>query len=388
MNLVNKKARLLHDFRNMCRLAVLFLLGLSLPCSALARESTESFTVGIILGQKNNLTSTSNNEKMCILKYVTDNYSQMGKKVNFIFVENFRTVVGTAKAALSLIESNVDLVLIPLISREAIIASRIFTEAKIPFVTTATSVSIIAKNSYGLSTMPSNQHQANLLADLYQKEYPDSKIHVVTNSSNESSKSISKIFSARILTDNPNAEIIQHSFTRQNIKGIASQIEDGEVVSAFLYNPDIAILYIALSQRDKKIHILGPDSIGARKEFFSIIGTTSDKVTLQYLKNWDHTVKGPNKKRFIPIFKTYCGEKQSTFLTAYSFDLINFVLSEMDNLKKADSPMSIIKILKNSDYVTVMDGQKFNFDKNGYNKKNMYIYHVKDSQAKLDDLLK
>jgi len=372
----------------MYRLAVLFLLGLSLPSSALTRESTDSFTVGIILGQKNNLTGTLTNEKMCILKYAANNYSQIDKKVNFIFKKNSQTVVGTAEAALSLIKSNADLVLIPLLSHEAVVASRILTEAKIPFVTTATSVSVIAKNSYGLSTMPSNQHQANLLANLYQKEYKDTKIHVVTNSSNESSKSISKLFISRILTDNPNAEIVQHTFTRQNIKGIASQIEDDEVVAAFLYNPNIAILYTALSQRDKKIHILGPDSIGARKKFFSIIGTTSDKITLQYLKNWDQVVKGPNKKRFIPIFKTYCDEKQSTFLTAYSFDLINLVLSEMDKLKKADGPMSIINILENSDYVTVMDGQKFNFDKNGYNKKNMYIYHIENNSSKLDDSLK
>lgn len=362
------------------RLVTLLMVLIITPFAAVAHHD---LTIGVIVGKNKNRTSTSNQEKMCILKNVADNFVRKQHSLKFVFVQNDRTAIGSANAAKELLESDVDLALLPLVSKEAEIAADILSEKGIPFVTTATSTSVIKPGASGLSIMPSNLHQANLLAALYLSEYQGKTLHVVTNQSNGYSKSISQSFIKEVVSSSPNQEIIQHNYTSVLAPSIAKAIGEGDVVFAPLYNPNIAILYTFLAEEDRHISIIGPDSIGARKEFFDIIGNTSEKLELKLLRNWDYVLKGDRSDELVSYVKTYCYEKKSTFLTTYSFDLINFVLSRVKEIPNDATGKEVIETLKTSDYVTAMDGTSMSFDSDGYMKKSMYLYEVKDNSVHL-----
>lgn len=374
MGLLNKKQI---NGINITRPAVVFMMLIALQFSLVYSQPVHAYTIGIIVGKNKNRTSTSNHEKMCILKNVTDNFSRSGRDVNFVFVQNDRSAIGSANAALELVSKEVDLALLPLVSHEAAVAADVLSSSGVPFVTTATATSVIKPGSNGLSIMPSNLQQAKLLAQLYADKHKGKKLHVVTNQSKEYSKSLTKSFIKAVISLSPDVEILEHNYSNVHAPTIASYIGAGEVVFAPLYNPNIAVLYSYLANENRQISVIGPDSIGGRKEFFGIIGQTSDLVDLKFLRNWDHQLKGVNSKAITPYVKTYCYEKKSTFLTTYSYDLINFVLSQVDKIPEGATGSEVIELLKKSEYQTVMDGKPMSFDSNGYNKKNMYLYEAK-----------
>ena len=380
MRLLNK-----HRFvgRDITWPTMVFMILVTLQFGALYSQTAHAYTIGIIVGKNKNRTSTSNHEKMCILKNVTDNFSRSARNVNFEFVQNDRSAIGSANAALELVSKEVDLALLPLVSHEAAVAADVLTSSGIPFVTTATATSVIKPGNDGLSIMPSNLQQAKLLAQLYADKHKGKKLHVITNQSKEYSKSLSKSFIKAVVSKLPDVEILEHHYSNVHAPAIARSIGAGEVVFASLYNPNIAVLYSYLAKENRKISVIGPDSIGGRKEFFSIIGQTSDLVDLKFLRNWDHQLKGVNSKAITPYVKTYCYEKKSTFLTTYSYDLINFVLSQVDKIPEGATGSEVIEILKKSEYQTVMDGKSMTFDSNGYNKKNMYLYEARGESIHL-----
>ena len=380
MGLLNKKQ--IYGI-NITRPAAVFMILFALQLSLVYSQPVHAYTVGIIVGKNKNRTSTSNHEKMCILKNVTDNFSRSGRDVNFVFVQNDRSAIGSANAALELVSKEVDLALLPLVSHEAAVAADVLSSSGVPFVTTATATSVIKPGSNGLSIMPSNLQQAKLLAQLYADKHKGKKLHIVTNQSKEYSKSLSKSFIKAVVSLSPDVEILEHNYSNVHAPSIASSIGAGEVVFAPLYNPNIAVLYSYLANENRQISVIGPDSIGGRKEFFGIIGQTSDLVDLKFLRNWDHQLKGVNSKAITPYVKTYCYEKKSTFLTTYSYDLINFVLSQVDKIPEGTTGSEVIELLKRSEYQTVMDGKSMSFDSNGYNKKNMYLYEAKGESIHL-----
>ncbi|WP_262021674.1 ABC transporter substrate-binding protein [Vibrio quintilis] len=320
---------------------------------------------------------------MCILRHVANHVSKQKPEIKFIFAENDRSAVGSMNAALTLVKQHVDLVLLPLISHEAGPAAQILSDAHIPFITTATSLSVLKPAFKGLSTMPSSREQARALAIYYLDKFREKNIHVVINPSKEYSVSVARLFSREVLRRSPGTKIIEQEFSPQQAEEIAQSVTNHDIVFAALYNPDIAILYSALTlNKKRKTTIIGPDSIGARKEFFAIIGQAQPQVKMQFLSNWDHQLRGPHVDDFMSYQKTYCSDKKATFLTVYSYDLIHLILAQLPQLIQADSPEETIHILRESAYVTVMDGRKMMFTAPGYNQKNLYLYAIQGSNTK------
>ncbi|WP_175561603.1 ABC transporter substrate-binding protein [Vibrio aerogenes] len=321
---------------------------------------------------------------MCILRHVANNAAKKNPDINFIFAENDRSAVGSMNAAFTLVKQHADLVLLPLISHEAGPAAQILSDAHIPFITTATSLSVLKPAFHGLSTMPSSREQARALAIYYMNNFRGRRIHVVINPAKEYSVSVARLFTQEVILHSPETKITEQEFSPQRASRIAKSVTGNEIVFAALYNPDIAILYTALTaDKKRETTIIGPDSIGARKEFFAIAGKAREQVQMQYLSNWDHRVKGPHADDFNAYLKAFCNDKKPTFLTVYSYDLIHLVLAQLPQLRRAESPSDTINILRQSPYITVMDGKKMKFTAPGYNQKNLYLYRIKDNHTEL-----
>ncbi len=375
MNFVNKNNVFFCILKTMTLLIAYFV---SLPIQA--------YTIGIIVGKTQTKTSTSNHEKICILKSLAKKVAN--ENLTFVFVKNDRTAIGSMKAAQKLIDERIDLALLPLVSHEAQAAATVFREYNIPFVTTATSIEVIKSSDNALSIMSSNQNQAFILARYYLENYKGKSVHVMVNLSKRYSITLSKEFIRNVTMLYPDANIMEHKFTKTKINNIVSKIKPGDVVFAPLYNPNIALLYMAFAEKEKKgITIIGPDSIGGRKEFYNIIKSHSNLVDLRFLKNWDGVVKGVNKNNVTSYVKAYCSGKKNTFLTTYSYDLLNFVLDRIDKLSSNSTAKDTISILKRSKYQSVMDGGVLVFNEGNYNRKPMYMYQVTENGNKLIEVI-
>ncbi|NOI26372.1 ABC transporter substrate-binding protein [Vibrio mediterranei] len=298
--------------------------------------NTYAFKVGVIIGQLTNKTSTSNYEKLCIMNSVIRN-DELGD-LEFVFKDNNRSAYGSAVAAKALIEDDVDLVLLPLISQEAIAASKILLENNIPYITTATSREVVPDSSLGLSMFTSNDEQIHRMVELYLRRYKGKEIVIIYDPANKYSVESKDSFIKETykLYDLPKIEMttlsVQDSNSVDELKN-----KENYVIFAPLYNPYIATLYSKLTKFNRDVIMLGTDSVGVRKEFFQIINRTSDKVNFSFVRNWDGKGYGNDYKRLKSFLKTFCDNQEPTFLSMYSYDLIKMIL---DNKNKLNSSLS------------------------------------------------
>lgn len=344
--------------------------------------------VGIIVGSLNAESSPSNAEKMCILKNLSTTARQSSQDLDFVFVQNKRSAKGTADAVMELLVRDVDIVLLPLISKEAQVASRILTQFNTPFVTSASSTEVIKDHKLGLSIMPSNRIQAELLARYFIKSHKQDSIHILRNSGDQYSSTIASQFVHALMKLNPDIKVHNSNYKSTTINGFMDTLKDGDVVFAPLFNPHIAMVYTAAVSSQKQITIIGTDSVGGRSEFYDVVEEFSDKVNLQFVKNWNGEVKGPNSRDLRAYVKAFCPKEKNTFLTTYSYDLLRFVIDESSRLNKLTEKSDAINVLRSSGYISTMDGSSMSFDEAGYNYKPMYLYKITSNGNQLIQTLK
>lgn len=344
--------------------------------------------VGIIVGSLHAESSPSNAEKMCILKSLSSAASQGSYDMDFVFVQNERSAKGTADATMKLLVDNVDIVLLPLISKEAQISSGILTQFNTPFVTSASSTEVIKDDRFGLSIMPSNRIQAELLAQYFINDIKGDKIHILRNTGDRYSSTIAVQFEHSLMKLNPDVKVQISNYKTAALDGFMASLSDGDVVFAPLFNPNIAMLYTAAVASNKNITIIGTDSVGGRSEFYDVVDSFSDKVSLLFVKNWNGDIKGPNSRDLLAYVKAYCPKDKSTFLSTYSYDMLRLVIDESDKLNKLQTKADAIQVLRNSSYITSMDGAPMHFDDAGYNYKPMYLYKITEAGNQLVQTLK
>lgn len=362
---------------HICNIAI-FLLTLNLAVAFNIHASeVAQYKIGIIVGNTTQNSSRSNIEKMCILKSMGDSLKNTHSNVEVVFAENNRSARGSVQAAQKLIDNDVDLVLLPLLSKEAKAAADFLTPAGIPFVTSATAMNVIQDTQLGLSIMPSSLYQSELLAHYYLSKKHSKPLHIIRAKSNPYSLEIASEFLRLVLEEQPSLDVTIHDFSSDSKSQIVKQIQSGDTIFAPLFNPHIALLYHELDTSNKtQISILGPDSIGGRKEFYDLIEHVSPDITLRFLKNWNVKIKGPNSKLFSSYAQTYCAANPNSFLSTYSYDLIKLVETELPKLTKLTERNQAISVLRQSNYLTVMDGQPILINNTGHNRKPMYLFEV------------
>lgn len=358
-----------------CTTKTIFLSFLCLGFALFSFQASAT-KVGVIIGSVNSKTSPTNQEKYCILNSLSTSLKRHSEDLNFVFKPNFYSTKGTADATMQLINEQVDIVLLPLASRYAQVASSILTKFNIPFVTTASSNNVIKDRMLGLSTMNSSEEQAEAIANFFINNINKKRVHILSNKSDLYSSTISYEFEHSLFMKNPDIDVIKSGFSSNTLKAFIENLDDGAVVFAPLYNPNIAMLYMESVAADKRITILGTDSVGGRGEFYKIVRKFSDKVTLLFVKNWNEVIKGPNKSELLAYVKAYCSKEKSTFISTYTYDLVKLIANESDNLKEIDDSKNAIQVLRNSRYITAMDGVSLNVNSTGFNDRPFYLYKI------------
>jgi len=323
-------------------------------------------TIGVMLGNKNMISGApSSAEKLCIVQALNEL-----SDINFRIYENHRSQVGSIQAARSMIEDKIDLALLPLISDEAIAATPILQNAGIPFITSATSESVIKSSKTGLSVFPENRNQAEFLAEYYLKHYSSRPLAIVIDESSAYSKQLSAQFVAQLHIMDASIDVEVFNIVGDSLLQLPNL--SGYAIFAAMFNPKIALLYRQMSE-DGDVIMLGGDSIGVRKEFLQIAGNTEtgSGAELFFLKNWDGELKGTHVDDFWSVFYNGCSQQRSpTFINAYTFDMASLAM-EWALKHSLDPPLQTIQHLERN---SVMDGAPILFTERGYRVRNYYIF--------------
>ena len=290
--------------------------------------------------------------------------------VDFTIYENHRSYIGSVEAAQKMVADGVDLALLPLISDEAIAAISILREARIPYITSATSDSVVKTSLEGLSLFPKNDHQAEVLAQFYLEQYANRPLAVITDESSAYSKQLSAQFMSQLKIMNANITVKEYSVVGDSLL----QLPDlsGHVAFAALLNPKIALLYRQFRDNGNVI-LIGPDSIGARKEFIEIVGPSDDNndTRMIFLKNWDGEIRGQYQDDFWSAFYQGCSkQKTPTFVNAYVYDMVSLA-AQWGAGNHSENPLTVISSIHRE---SVLDGQPIVFSDRGYRQKDYFFY--------------
>ncbi len=323
--------------------------------------------IGIMLESNDiaSMTRSSLDEKLCIISTIGDR-----EELSFELYANNRSLRESAEAAKQMVADEIDLAVLPVVSDEAIAATTILREANIPFITSATSVSVIRKPNEGLSLFPQNSDQAKALAEHYMQNYSNRPVAVITDDGSVYSKQLSAQFLAQLRILNLTTDIEKY----QVIGGSFERLPDlsGHVVFAAMFNPKIALLYLQM-QKYEDVILIGPDSVGVRKEFLQIVGPQKDKenTKLIYLKNWDGIIRGKNKEDFWSVFYEGCRQQKTpTFVNAYVYDMVTLVLEWLSTAPDA----SALSTIRNLESESVINGQPIEFLDSGYRNSSYFFY--------------
>lgn len=306
-----------------------------------------------------------------------------------MFAENDKGAIGSAKAALELVQKGVDIVLLPIFSNEAEAAADVLAASNVPFITSATSHMIIKPGYSGLSTAPSNLAQALMLVGYINEHYRGRPITVISNPSLRYSNEMTEFFINAMKDESPETSIQTRSIGIYDMFASINTDLNNSLIFAPLYNPNISVLYHHLAEQTyEDVIVFGPDSVGARKGFFSTIGQSNDQIQLLTLKSWDKKVDGRNITPIKSYVDTYCHGGELTGEMVMAYDLIRVVMKSVDKLFMAKTAEGAINIIRSSSYRAIADGQVMTFDDIGFRRKEMHLSQIEGKGLKYIESLR
>lgn len=303
---------------------------------------------------------SSSLEKQCIFEGIKEYAISEDLNIEFVFYDNHRSIAGSINAAKNIVEDSADIVIAPLKSSEAIPLVAELIQSGIPIVVTGTNQKLFESNKNVFGFLGSDIDQAKVLAQ--EVSYRGAKkVGIVYNSASQYSVSLKDKIFGNILSLSPLLDIDQfeiHSNFR-NFQSLAQNLVLGkyDVIVTVLFNPDIAFLHRELDLLHSASLILGTDSTGGRKEFYTLSGGRSNYFQHIFIKNQPAILTGEFNHIYSEIFMTYCASNVSnrTYISALSFDVAHFVIQLIrKNSTKKDFRDQVSELLKSNEYRSLL----------------------------------
>ncbi|MDW1517109.1 ABC transporter substrate-binding protein [Vibrio sp. Vb5035] len=379
----------------MCRALVLygclsFVSAQALPYEEVSR-AVHPLKVGVIISSSANKSNFINYERSCIVRGMARSYflNNSDAQIRFIFEEvSDIYAMASAKAAQDLVKQSVQLAVLHLTSTQAEAAADVFSNAGIPYITSATSLNTIKPGYKGVSISSSNKTMSKIIARYFLANFQYRSIVVVPNLLNNYSDEFSELFKREIYSLDHRKHINTYPFGLENerLDDLVARIPDGAFVFAPLYNPKIGVLYNRLVRAGKKdIIFFGGNVPMNRTEFLKVSGGISEDVRALFISDWDidhpATSKSTLEQRRAQssiqrIVDAYCDVDGVTTHVTVAYDLMKILMAISDDFKEGTTPKELMRMIKQSPYSTVTTGNHFSFDDDGFAYKPMYLFEM------------
>jgi branched-chain amino acid transport system substrate-binding protein len=322
-------------------------------------------------------------EAICITQAAIKDAQKHGMDVSLEIVDSQWSAVQTSKAAAQVVRGKYDAAVGTIASAEALVASQVLNEAKIPFIApTATHPGVTKGKSYVVRVLFNDYRQASLLAKLTATELRPKKIAVVRNISNPYSDFISKRFSEDMGLLAPTVPILDFPII-DNFNGFKQLvtkivIEKPDLIFLPLWEPQVASVYAELVQAKAKMTVLASDTIDGKEGFIKFLQPMPDSLPFIFSSYWDGKLDGPRGEVYQRLHDAYCKQDPPSRVSAAAFDAISLILEAIradPKIKKAQ----LVQKIKALNYVGLTGPMRF--DSDGDPMKPIELYTIKDGKS-------
>lgn len=358
-------------------------------------SSTEQpFKVGIIVSNSTNKSNFINFERSCVVRGMARSYYLYNSddQIRFIFQEvDSNYAIASAKAAQALVEQGVQVALIHLTSNQAESAADVLSISGIPYVTSATSLSVIKPGYKGISISSSNKTAAAFTARYALEHYSSRPFFIIPNLLSNYSNEYTELFKREVKKINPQKHItvLPLGLENERLEDMLQRVPNGSFVFAPMYSNKVGILYDKIVHLNKKdIIFFAGNSQLHRGEFKAIIGSVSDDVKVLFLSQWDfdrssirNSLEQRRKLSSIQrIVDTYCDSETIPSHVTVAYDLMKVLMAVSSDYTAETTPTELMDLIIKSPYNTLTTGNSFEFDDDGFADKPMYLFELKNDQ--------
>lgn len=293
------------------------------------------------------------------------------------------------EAAKDLKNAGVDLAVLHLRSPEAEAAADYLSSQGIPFITSASNMSVIKPGYKGLSIGNSNRSKAAMLAAYYKKNFKGRPIYIAENLMNPFSIEMGFLFrrAIREIVPGVRTESVPIGIQGSETVDVVRRMPENAFIFSTLNNPRLGTLFNEISKQGKRnIVLIGSDATRLRKQFLSYLNINNHSPRFLFISQWDRESNYYKHTKIQRIVDLYCNKSPFSNQMLAAFDMYQLIQSVEPKVKAHMTPNELISLLRNSNYTSVLDAKKMMFSKSGYNKGNLYLYAI--NHKKHADLVK
>lgn len=283
------------------------------------------------------------------------------------------------RAAKKLKDAGVDLAVLHLRSPEAEAAADYLSSQGIPFITSASNMSVIKPGYKGLSIGNSNRSKAAMLTAYYKKNFKGRPIYITENVLNPFSIEMGFLFRRAVseMVPGVRTESVPIGILGSETEDVVRRMPENAFIFSTLNNPRLGTLFNEISKQGKRnIVLIGSDATRLRKEFLSYLNINNHSPRFLFISQWDRKSNYYKHTKIRRIADLYCNNSPLSNQMLAAFDMYQLIQSVEPKVKAHMTSNELLSLLRSSKYTSVLDGKKIAFSKNGYNEGNMFLYEI------------
>jgi len=322
-------------------------------------------------------------EAACITNAVVEDARQNGLSISVESFDLGPTPISTADTARKIVDGKFDVALGTLVSSEAIVASRVFEAAKLPFIVPTATNPEVTEGKHLVARIPfSDMRQAELLSKLTVHELKPKVVAILRNASNPYSDYLGRTFRRDLEKERPDLKIydfpVVDGFDDQHALVSSVLAVKPDLIFAPILQATIAYLYSELTRLNVKMTILGSDIVESDVNFLQVLGRTNPAIRFVFVQHWNRRYEGEIGATYRRLHDKYCSQYPSSMVTAAVFDATMLLLETVKKYPMARR-QSLIDDFKRMKF-TGLTGPMI-YDQSGNVLKPLQLFTVRENKT-------
>jgi len=300
-------------------------------------------------------TVTGADDFVCVTKGAIAELSSSAKiSVEVEFFDTGNDALMTLAAAKKISSGGFDAVVGPRTSQEAIAASEVLDEAKVPLIVPmASNPEVTLGRKYVVRVVSNSNRYGKLLARYALKVAPPKHISIIRNQSLAFSTFSTSVFNENVRSLSPMTpvEIIDIFEGFRDFNAVAQKIKQlkSNVIYIPLYSPQASALFAELSKEGVEATMISNSGVWDGTNIFANILGQQSKLQLHFNGIWDQKYRGQHASQFQNVLTKHCQGLSPNARNSTVFDSVAML---MDTLSQHPSlrQLQLVEAIRKSNY--------------------------------------
>ncbi len=300
-------------------------------------------------------TVTGADDFVCVTKGAIAELSSTSKlavEVEFFDTGNYALM--TLAAAKKISVGGFDAAVGPRTSQEAIAASEVLNEAKVPLIVPmASNPEVTEGRNYVVRVVSNSRRYGKLLARYALKVAPPKHITIIRNQSLAFSTFGTKVFDENIRALSPKTPVdiidIFDGFRDFNSVALKIKQNGSNVIYIPLYSPQASALFAELTKEGVEATMISNSGVWDGTNIFGNVVGQQSKIQLHFNGIWDQKFRGQHVAQFQRVLNKHCGGLSPNARNAAVFEAVAMLISTL-NEKPSLRQLPLIEAIRKSNY--------------------------------------